>query len=97
MSTTNNASYADCEDNSIGEQIKNTNCKDHDIVAGNIIHDLEGNSYLVVGVRDLFIDCISDKFDICSINRKWIGEYSIISNIDITGFLEFIKEAQNDG
>lgn len=97
MNTTNNASYADCEDSITGEQIMNTNCKDRSIAEGNIICDAEGNSYLVISVHDSVIECISDKFDICSINRNWIGEYGIISNIDITGFLEFIKEAQHDG
>ena len=97
MSTnTNDTSYVNCEDNASGEQLINIDYQDRDIKSGDILLDEKGNSFLVVGVKNEFVNCITDKFEVRSINRNWIGNYSIVSSIDVVGFIEFIKEAQYD-
>lgn len=98
MSTTaNNTVYVEPEDNSIGEQITHTDREGRVIERGNLIYDDSRNSLLaVVGVHNESIDCFTDKFEVCSINKNWIGEYSIVGKFDVDGFLEFIKEAQYD-
>lgn len=97
MSTnTNSTNYVNCEDNASGEQLINIDYQDQDIKSGDILLDEKGNSFLVVGVKNEFVNCITDKFEVCSINRNWIGNYSIVSSIDVVGFIEFIKEAQYD-